>query len=120
MESHEWSGPYRHQFEPYYQFSASTNSSEDSDSSPSLGASCVKTRPFPAKTSTTLQPMLPPCRVCGERASGFHYGVNTCEACKVSYLVICSEESELAIITSLESFLHQNTKCVFENGYTSN
>ena len=34
-------------------------------------------------TSTTWQPMLPPCRVCGEKASGFHYGVNTCEACKV-------------------------------------
>ena len=28
-------------------------------------------------------PLLPPCRVCGEKASGFHYGVNTCEACKV-------------------------------------
>ena len=27
--------------------------------------------------------MLPPCRVCGERSSGYHYGVNTCEACKV-------------------------------------
>ncbi|XP_055900630.1 uncharacterized protein LOC106064881 isoform X2 [Biomphalaria glabrata] len=25
---------------------------------------------------------LPPCRVCLEAASGFHYGVNTCEACK--------------------------------------
>ena len=27
--------------------------------------------------------MLPPCRICSEKASGFHYGVNTCEACKV-------------------------------------
>ena len=27
--------------------------------------------------------MLPPCRICNEKASGFHYGVNTCEACKV-------------------------------------
>ncbi|XP_021349495.1 vitamin D3 receptor-like isoform X2 [Mizuhopecten yessoensis] len=33
-------------------------------------------------TSKTSTPMLPPCRVCGEKASGFHYGVNTCEACK--------------------------------------
>lgn len=27
---------------------------------------------------------LPPCRVCGEKASGLHYGVYTCEACKVN------------------------------------
>ncbi|XP_013414361.1 peroxisome proliferator-activated receptor gamma isoform X5 [Lingula anatina] len=27
-------------------------------------------------------PLLPPCRVCGEKASGLHYGINTCEACK--------------------------------------
>lgn len=26
--------------------------------------------------------VLPPCRVCGDKASGFHYGANTCEACK--------------------------------------
>jgi len=25
---------------------------------------------------------LPPCRICGDKASGFHYGANTCEACK--------------------------------------
>ncbi|XP_060074424.1 peroxisome proliferator-activated receptor alpha-like isoform X2 [Ylistrum balloti] len=36
-------------------------------------------QPLTSKAST---PMLPPCRVCGEKASGFHYGVNTCEACK--------------------------------------
>ncbi|KAH9492830.1 hypothetical protein Btru_023797 [Bulinus truncatus] len=24
---------------------------------------------------------LPPCRVCGNKASGLHFGVNTCEAC---------------------------------------
>ncbi|KAL3842740.1 hypothetical protein ACJMK2_020728 [Sinanodonta woodiana] len=26
--------------------------------------------------------ILPPCRICHEKASGLHYGVNTCEACK--------------------------------------
>ncbi|KAL4224580.1 hypothetical protein ACF0H5_015280 [Mactra antiquata] len=30
----------------------------------------------------TRPPLLPPCRICGGNASGFHYGVNTCEACK--------------------------------------
>jgi hypothetical protein len=26
-----------------------------------------------------------PCLVCGDEASGFHYGVNSCEGCKVSF-----------------------------------
>ncbi|CAH1789603.1 unnamed protein product [Owenia fusiformis] len=34
------------------------------------------------KTPLIKKTLLPPCRVCGENASGFHYGVNTCEACK--------------------------------------
>ena len=35
------------------------------------------------QTTSVVEPMLPPCRVCSEKASGFHYGANTCEACKV-------------------------------------
>lgn len=38
--------------------------------------------PDSAQQPTSSTPFLPPCRVCGEKASGFHYGVNTCEACK--------------------------------------
>ena len=34
-------------------------------------------------SSSFVAPLLPPCRVCGDKASGFHYGANTCEACKV-------------------------------------
>jgi len=35
------------------------------------------------KQQSVTEPMLPPCRICSEKASGFHYGANTCEACKV-------------------------------------
>ncbi|XP_061178988.1 vitamin D3 receptor-like [Saccostrea echinata] len=30
----------------------------------------------------SLPLLLPPCKICGKKASGIHYGVNTCEACK--------------------------------------
>jgi len=27
-----------------------------------------------------------PCKVCGDKASGYHYGVTSCEGCKVSFV----------------------------------
>ena len=37
----------------------------------------------PADSNTPKQPFVP-CKVCGDRASGFHYGVTSCEGCKVN------------------------------------
>ena len=47
---------------------------------------------YPGVTSLThlllpMKPSLPPCRVCGGKASGYHYGVNTCQGCRVSRLL---------------------------------
>ncbi|CAI9722851.1 vitamin D3 receptor-like isoform X2 [Octopus vulgaris] len=46
----------------------------------------ICTRPYKmtetASHCSITEAVLPPCRICGEKASGFHYGVNTCEACK--------------------------------------
>ena len=51
--------------------------------------------------------LLPPCRVCGEKASGFHYGANTCEACKVSknWLFLSFEDMQLIRCLSWYSFM---------------
>ncbi|XP_045174304.2 bile acid receptor-like [Mercenaria mercenaria] len=43
---------------------------------------CSPQKKSRTNSRTSRPPLLPPCRVCGDRASGYHYGVNTCEACK--------------------------------------
>ena len=61
-------------------FTETLNTNDDS------GCIIMQTKKATGKNGNEYRkttPMLPPCRVCGEKASGLHYGVNTCEACKV-------------------------------------
>lgn len=54
-------------------------------SSPSQGASAPATTAAAAPGSEGSPPALNlDCRVCSDKASGFHYGVHACEGCKVS------------------------------------
>ena len=38
------------------------------------------------------------CRICKDKATGVHYGVNTCEGCKVSCYIFIYLLSELNVI----------------------
>jgi hypothetical protein len=55
------------------------------------------------ETVGSRPPLLPPCRVCGGKASGFHYGVNTCEACKVCFTYIYNEAYIIKVHASMPS-----------------
>ncbi|XP_065556507.1 uncharacterized protein LOC136024896 isoform X1 [Artemia franciscana] len=59
-----------------------TNDISDEEQIPSFNSS-----PGPSKKKIV-------CKVCGDKASGFHYGVTTCEACKIFFRRITLRQTE--------------------------
>lgn len=59
---------------------------------------------FPHSSFSSAQIEVIPCKICGDKSSGIHYGVITCEGCKVSYQTISIIISGVTIKLSLQEF----------------
>ena len=57
---------------------------------------------------------LPPCKVCGAKGTGLHYGVNTCEACKVRTVLVVddNEANQWILFESCCSLLSAYDTCI--------
>ena len=49
-------------------------------------------RSMPAKAHIEIIP----CKVCGDRSSGIHYGIITCEGCKVRLKTVSADTSDVS------------------------
>ena len=70
-------------FNPLIQGSDSLTDSNPLIPPPDIGISAIMRINDSLSSQDNRLCMLPPCVVCGDRSSGYHYGANTCEACKV-------------------------------------
>lgn len=68
-----------------------------------VSVSCFQDRDVSAADSNSCgagqQPFIA-CRVCGDKASGYHYGVTSCEGCKVSsHIPLVAFSKHLALVS---------------------
>ena len=59
--------------------------------------------------ASSREPILPPCRVCGNKASGLHYGVNTCEGCKVRFYYASHPSIPSLSLSVTHTYTHTHT-----------